>query len=35
MYLPLNSFIVNVVLRWPILAAVIAVGGACYTAFRV
>jgi hypothetical protein len=28
MYTPLNSFIINVIMRWPALAVVIAAGGA-------
>jgi hypothetical protein len=34
MYFPFNSFIVNVVMRWPVLAAVVAACGACYAAYK-
>jgi hypothetical protein len=28
MYTPLNSFIINVIMRWPLVAVVFAAGGA-------
>ena len=34
MYTPLNSFIINVIMRWPAVAGIVAVCGACYVYIR-